>query len=88
MSWHTCTVMPRVIEAAKATGVSRVVVLSALGWVKPLPTRATPYRFGCSTFLAGNFGDHVAGESCLVGSGLNWTTMHPGLRPDTGCPVP
>lgn len=70
--------MPAVIAAAKRAGVTRVVVLSALGVGATFANTRYPYRFGCRTFLAGNFRDHVAGESQLEGSGLDWTTIHPG----------
>ncbi len=76
------TAMPTVIKAAKAAGVDRVVVLSALGAGETFANTRYPYRFGCRTFLAGNFRDHVAGESQLVGTGLNWTTVHPGPLSD------
>ncbi|GAA1056933.1 NADH-flavin reductase [Agromyces luteolus] len=72
------TAVPAVIAAARTTGVDRVVVLSALGAGNTFANTRYPYRFGCRTFLAGNFRDHVAGESQLVGSGLKWTTFHPG----------
>ncbi|MGC0405182.1 uncharacterized protein YbjT (DUF2867 family) [Streptomyces sp. SAI-126] len=70
--------MPTVIAAAKGAGVRRVVVLSALGVGATLANARYPYRFGCRTFLAGNFRDHHAGESLLESSGLDWTTIHPG----------
>lgn len=72
------TAIPTVITAAKQTGVNRVVVLSALGAGATYENTRYPYRFGCRTFLAGNFRDHVAGESQLNDSGLLWTTVHPG----------
>ncbi|NHI16083.1 NAD(P)-dependent oxidoreductase [Microbacterium excoecariae] len=70
--------VPAVIQAARATGLRRVVVLSALGVGNTFDNTRYPYRFGCRTFLAGNFRDHVAGESQLTDSGLIWTTFHPG----------
>lgn len=70
--------MPSVIAATKRTGVRRVVVLSALGVGATLANTRYPYRFGCRTFLAGAFRDHVAGESLLESSSLDWTTIHPG----------
>ncbi|KHL18907.1 putative NADH-flavin reductase [Mumia flava] len=74
--------VPAAIEAARATGVSRIVVLSALGVGETFANTRYPYRFGCRTFLAGNFREHTAGESALVGSGLDWTTVHPGPLSD------
>lgn len=74
--------VPATITAAKNAGVRRVVVLSALGVGDTFANTRYPYRFGCRTFLAGNFRDHVAGESQLVGSGLDWTTVHPGPLSD------
>lgn len=74
--------MPTVIKAATAAGVDRVVVLSALGAGDTFANTQYPYRFGCRTFLAGNFRDHVAGESQLIGTDLNWTTVHPGPLSD------
>ncbi|UOQ56367.1 SDR family oxidoreductase [Leucobacter allii] len=76
------TAVPPVIAAAKANGVKRVVVLSALGVGDTFANTRYPYRFGCRTFLAANFRDHVAGESQLAGSGLDWTTVHPGPLSD------
>ncbi|WP_155059817.1 NAD(P)-dependent oxidoreductase [Streptomyces blattellae] len=76
------TAMPPVIAAAKENGVKRIVVLSALGVGDTFENTQYPYRFGCRTFLASNFRDHVAGESQLVGSGLDWTTVHPGPLSD------
>ncbi|WP_084105785.1 NAD(P)-dependent oxidoreductase [Demequina sp. NBRC 110056] len=72
------TAMPTVIAAARAAGVRRIVVLSALGVGETFANTRYPYRFGCRTFLAGNFRDHLAGESLLEDSGLEWTTLHPG----------
>jgi uncharacterized protein YbjT (DUF2867 family) len=74
--------VPTVIVAAKHAGVQRIVVLSALGVGATLANTRYPYRFGCRTFLAGNFKDHHAGESSLKGSGLDWTTIHPGPLSD------
>lgn len=76
------TAVPAVIAAARANGVKPVVVLSALGLGDTFANTRYPYRFGCRTFLAANFRDHVAGESRLVGSGLDWTTVHPGPLSD------
>lgn len=76
------TAIPSVIAAAKANGVKRVMVLSALGVGDTFANTRYPYRFGCRTFLAANFRDHVAGESQLLGSGLDWTTVHPGPLSD------
>lgn len=76
------TAVPAVIAAAKENGVQRVVVLSALGAGATFDNTRYPYRFGCRTFLAAPFRDHVAGESQLVGSGLDWTTVHPGPLSD------
>lgn len=70
--------VPAAIEAAQRAGLKRVVVLSALGAGNTIANTRFPYRFGASTFLRGNFTDHVAGESQLEGSGLDWTTVHPG----------
>ncbi|MEE4025487.1 NAD(P)-binding oxidoreductase [Gordonia sp. PKS22-38] len=70
--------VPAAIEAAKRAGVQRIVVLSALGVGDTFDNTRYPYRLGCRTFLAGNFRDHMAGESQLNDSGLNWTTVHPG----------
>ncbi|MCB7136174.1 NAD(P)-dependent oxidoreductase [Cellulosimicrobium marinum] len=74
--------VPAAIAAAHRAGVKRVVVLSALGAGATLANTRYPYRFGCRTFLAANFRDHVAGESQLVDSGLHWTTVHPGPLSD------
>jgi uncharacterized protein YbjT (DUF2867 family) len=76
------TAIPSVIAAAKANEVKRVVVLSALGVGDTFANTRYPYRFGCRTFLAGNFRDHKTGEDQLVGSGLDWTTVHPGPLSD------
>ncbi|MEU0407923.1 NAD(P)-binding oxidoreductase [Streptomyces griseorubiginosus] len=70
--------MPTVIAAAKNAGVRRVVVLSALGVGATLANTRYPYRFGCRTFLVGAFRDHLAGESLLEDTSLDWTTIHPG----------
>lgn len=70
--------VPAAITAAHRAGVKRIVVLSALGAGDTFANTRYPYRFGCRTFLAANFRDHVAGESQLTGSGLDWTTIHPG----------
>ena len=72
------TAIPSVISAAKANGVRRVVILSALGAGATFANTRYPYRFGTRTFLAPVFRDHVAGDSLLEGSGLDWTTVHPG----------
>lgn len=69
--------VPTVIAAARQAGVSRVIVLSALGVGSTLANTRLPYGFGCRTFLASNFRDHLAGESLLDDSGLDWTTIHP-----------
>lgn len=82
--------VPSTIAAAHRAGVKRVVVLSALGVGDTFANTRYPYRFGCRTFLAANFRDHVAGESQLVDSGLAWTTIHPGPlfdRPRTPSPL-
>lgn len=76
------TAVPSVIAAARQVGLRRVVVLSALGVGNTFENTRYPYRFGCRTFLAGNFRDHKAGEDQLVGSGLDWTTVHPGPLSD------
>lgn len=70
--------IPTVIAAAQRAGVLRIVVLSALGVGATYANTRNPYRFGCRTFLAGNFKDHHEGESHLNNSGLDWTTIHPG----------
>lgn len=70
--------VPAAITAAKQAEVRRIVVLSALGVGSTIENTRYPYKFGASTFLAGNFRDHVAGESQLETSGLDWTTIHPG----------
>lgn len=72
------TAVPAAVTAAKKAGVSRIIVLSALGAGSTLENTRYPYKLGARTFLAGNFRDHVAGESKLEDSGLNWTTIHPG----------
>ena len=72
------TAIPAAITSAKATRVNRVVVLCALGVGETFANSSHPYRFGCRTFLAGNFRDHDTGESQLAGTGLTWTTAHPG----------
>jgi uncharacterized protein YbjT (DUF2867 family) len=77
--------IPSVITAAQAAGTSRVVVLSALGAGSTLANTRYPYKLVARTFLAGNFRDHVAGESQLENSGLTWTTIHPG--PLIGAPA-
>lgn len=74
--------VPSVIAAARQVGPRRVVVLSALGVGSTFHNTRYPYRFGCRTFLAGAFRDHKAGEDKLVGSGLDWTTVHPGPLSD------
>lgn len=56
-------------------------MLSALGVGDTFADTRYPYRFGCRTFLRGNFVT-TAGESQLVGSGLDWTTVHPGPLSD------
>lgn len=70
--------IPAVIEAAQKAKVNRILVLSALGVGSTFDNTRYPYRFGVRTFLRGNFRDHLAGESQLSGSGLRWTTLHPG----------
>lgn len=83
---HSAPIMaraiPSVITAARAQGVQRVIVLSALGVGETFANTRYPYRLGCRTFLAANFRDHVTGESQLLGSGLDWTTLHPGPLSD------
>lgn len=74
--------IPTVIAAAKHAGVNRVIVLSALGVGSTYANTRYPYRLGCRTFLAGNFKDHHEGERQLEGSGLDWTTVHPGPLAD------
>lgn len=69
---------PTVIKVSKASGVNRVIWLSALGVGKTLENTRYPYKLGAKTFLKGNFKDHHIGESQLEDSGLNWTTVHPG----------
>ncbi|MDR2999492.1 MAG: SDR family oxidoreductase [Microbacterium sp.] len=76
------TAMPTVIAACRAAGVRRVIVLSALGAGETLAAARLPYRLIVRTALIAPFRDHVAGESLLVGSGLDWTTIHPGLLGD------
>jgi uncharacterized protein YbjT (DUF2867 family) len=76
------TAIPSVIAAARQVGLCRVVVLSALGVGNTFENTRFPYRFGCRTFLAGNFRDHKAGEDQLIDSGLDWTTVHPGPLSD------
>ena len=70
--------IPETIAAAKEAEVGRIIVLSALGVGNTYQNTRYPYRFGCRTFLRGNFEDHLAGESQLMDSGLDWTTIHPG----------
>nr|WP_064569830.1 NAD(P)-binding oxidoreductase [Gordonia sp. LAM0048] len=70
--------VPAAAAAARQTGVGRIVVLSALGVGDTFANTRYPYRFGCRTFLAGNFRDHTAGDSTLTDSGIAWTTIHPG----------
>lgn len=70
--------VPQVIAAARGNGITRVVVLSALGVGATLVNTRHPYRLGCRTIVAAIFRDHHAGESQLVDSGLVWTTVHPG----------
>lgn len=76
------TAMPAVIQACRAAGVPRVVVLSALGVGETLSATRFPYRLAVRTVLTVPFHDHVVGEGLLVGSGLDWTTIHPGLLGD------
>ncbi|MFC4138707.1 MULTISPECIES: NAD(P)-dependent oxidoreductase [unclassified Microbacterium] len=76
------TAIPTVIDACQVAGVARVIVLSALGVGETLAAVRFPYRLVVRTALIAPFRDHVAGESLLVGSGLEWTTIHPGLLGD------
>ncbi|REJ08514.1 NAD(P)-dependent oxidoreductase [Microbacterium bovistercoris] len=76
------TAMPAVIEACRVAGVRRVIVLSALGVGETLISVRFPYRLVVRTALLAPFHDHVAGEGLLAGSGLEWTTIHPGLLGD------
>ncbi|MFE6997881.1 NAD(P)-dependent oxidoreductase [Microbacterium sp. NPDC057659] len=76
------TAMRTAISACRAAGVRRIIVLSALGVGETLASTRFPYRLVVRTALIAPFRDHVAGESLLVGSGLEWTTIHPGLLGD------
>lgn len=70
--------VPAIIAAANKVGVKRVIVQSALGAGDTFKNTRHPYRLGCCTFLRTRNEDHQIGESHLTGSGLNWTTIHPG----------
>lgn len=76
------TALPAVTAAMKATGVERLVVLSAFG-VGKTAAKANPVaKLGFKTLLKSVYADHHAAESQLTGSGLKWTTVHPGLLTD------
>lgn len=70
--------VPAVIAAANKVGVKRIIVQSVLGAGNTFRNTRYPYRLGCHTFLRTRNEDHHIGESQLIGSGLNWTTLHPG----------
>lgn len=70
--------IPNIIEAMDEANVKRIVSLSALGVGDTYKNSRYPYRLGAKTFLKGNFADHAAGESKLIDSDLDWTTIHPG----------
>lgn len=70
--------IPTVIQAMNDAGVKRLINLSALGVGETYKNTRYPYRLAVKAFLKGNFKDHLAGESQLKNSGLNWTTIHPG----------
>ena len=73
------TALPTVIAAMKAAAVRRIVVLSALGVGVTSRNTRFPYNLAGRTLMAGIFGDHDRGVSLLERSGLDWTTIHPGL---------
>ncbi len=73
------TAIPNIIEAMKKAKVSRIIVLSALGVGKTMNNVRPFYRVLPKIFLRRVFNDHYKGEALLVGSNLQWTTLHPGI---------
>lgn len=78
--------VPNIIQAAQESGVKRVIVLSALGVGKTMKNMSSIQSIAARTILREPFKDHLEGESKLLESGLDWTTVHPSLlldRPQT-----
>ncbi|OEK99529.1 NAD(P)-dependent oxidoreductase [Staphylococcus saprophyticus] len=71
-------VIPPIIKAANQAKITRIISLSALGVGDTYKNTMYPYRLGVKTFLKGNFEDHYKGESILMNSKVNWSTIHPG----------
>lgn len=76
------TAMPSIIAAAKANGIRRVVVLSALGVGATIDNSVFTAEQVAGPPLAPVYCDHENGESLLRASGLDWTTVHPGFLND------
>ncbi|MBU7561649.1 SDR family oxidoreductase [Weissella cibaria] len=68
-----------IINVAKRVGVNRLIVLSALGVAETMLNTAYPYKVTVQTFLAKKFLDHDKAMRLIQASGLDWTTIHPGL---------
>ncbi|WP_432493577.1 NAD(P)-dependent oxidoreductase [Kineococcus gypseus] len=69
--------LPRVLEAARAAGVPRFVLTSALGVGDSAARASLADRFAARTFLRAIFTDKARAEALLPAEGLDWTVVHP-----------
>lgn len=69
----------RIVDAMEATGVRRLVCLSALGAGDSRAVLPWYYRYFLAPFLMNRmFGDHEAQEAIVTASSLDWTLVRPG----------
>lgn len=69
----------RIVDAMEATGVRRLVCLSALGTGDSRAVLPWYYRFFLAPFLMNRmFRDHEAQEEIVAASSLDWTLVRPG----------
>ncbi|MFD4960265.1 NAD(P)-dependent oxidoreductase [Microbacterium sp. NPDC058389] len=69
--------LPKIIEAAKAAGVDRVVLVSAFGAGDTAQKASGFARLIYRTALRRFFADKAAADQLLQASGLDWTIVYP-----------
>jgi uncharacterized protein YbjT (DUF2867 family) len=79
--------LPHVVDAARRSGVSRIVLVSAFGAGDTAEKASTLARLIYRTVLARFFGDKAAADRLLQSSGLDWTIVYPvNLKDATALP--
>ncbi|GBG96240.1 NAD(P)-dependent oxidoreductase [Lactococcus termiticola] len=71
-----------VIKLARVHQIKRVIWLSALGVGETIKNASYPFKFAVESIFSSPFKDYELGEGQLRASGLDWTTLHPGVLKD------